>query len=130
MLQEFMEFAFKGNVFNLAVAVVIGTAFAKITSSLVANIITPLLGIVLGGIDISSKTAQVGNATVEYGLFIQATIDFLIIAMVLFLIIRSFKKFQDQRAKEEEVVTEEAPAGPTQEELLEEIRDAIKDQAQ
>lgn len=130
MLQEFMEFAFKGNVFNLAVAVVIGTAFAKITSSLVANIITPLLGIVLGGIDISSKTAQVGNATVEYGLFIQATIDFLIIAIVLFLIIHSFKKFQDQRAKEEEEVAEDTPAGPTQEELLEEIRDAIKDQAQ
>lgn len=130
MLQEFIEFAFKGNVFNLAVAVVIGTAFAQITSSLVANIITPLLGIVLGGIDISSKTAKVGNATIEYGMFIQATIDFLIIALVLFLIIRSFKKFQERRATEEEEVAEDTPTGPTQEELLEEIRDAIKDQAQ
>ena len=127
MLQEFTQFAFKGNVFDLAVAVVIGTAFAKITSSLVANIITPLLGIALGGIDISSKSVSVGNASVDYGLFLQATLDFFIIALVLFVIIRSFNKLQERRNKPSK--EEAAPAGPSQEELLTEIRDLLAKQA-
>jgi large conductance mechanosensitive channel len=121
MLQEFKAFAMKGNVVDLAVAVVIGAAFGKIVSSLVANLITPLMGIFLGGIDFTGLTYTVGEAVFEYGAFIQSVIDFVIVAFVIFLIIKLIAKTQ----KPEEV-KESAPQGPTEIELLTEIRNSLK----
>ena len=100
MLKEFREFAIRGNVMDLAVAVIIGTAFGKIVTSLVDHILTPLLGLVMGGIDFSGLNTQVGGAVIEWGLFIQAIIDFVIIAFVIFLLVRAMN-----RLKKEEPVT-------------------------
>jgi len=89
MLKEFKEFAIRGNVVDLAVAVIIGGAFGKLVSSLVDNIIMPLIGLLIGGIDFKSLAITVGNAKVEYGLFLQNVVDFIIIAFVIFLIVRA-----------------------------------------
>lgn len=122
MLQEFKEFIGRGNVIDLAVAVIIGGAFGAIISSLVDDIIMPLVGVLLGGVDFAELSIVVGDATILYGSFIQAIVYFLIIALVLFLIVRGYNKLQ----KEEE----EAPAAPpepsAEEELLAEIRDLLK----
>ena len=122
MLQEFKEFIGRGNVIDLAVAVIIGGAFGAIISSLVDDIIMPLVGVLLGGIDFSGLSIVVGDATILYGNFIQAIVYFLIIAFVLFLIVRSYNKLQKQ--------DEEAPAAPpepsAEEALLTEIRDLLK----
>ena len=125
MLQEFKAFAMKGNVVDLAVAVVIGAAFGKIVSALVDNLITPLVGMAMGGVDFSALAWTVGEASFGYGAFIQATLDFVIVAFVLFLIIKGMNKAQDAMDGDEEE-EEAAPAGPTQEELLTEIRDLMK----
>ena len=125
MIQEFKDFAMKGNVVDLAVAVVIGAAFGKIVSSLVDNLITPLVGMVMGGVDISTMSFSVGEAMFGYGAFLQATLDFMIVAFVLFMIIKAMNKAQSLGAEEEEETTEE-PAGPTTEELLSEIRDLMR----
>jgi len=85
-IEEFKAFAMKGNVIELAVAVVIGTAFGKIVSSLVTNIITPFLGILLGGIDFSNLQLIVGDTAITYGVFIQSIVDFVIISLVIFSI--------------------------------------------
>ena len=100
MLKEFREFAIRGNVMDLAVAVIIGVAFGKIVTSLVDNILTPLIGLVMGGVDFSSLSLQVGDAVIEWGLFIQSIIDFIIIACVIFLIVRAIN-----RLKRDEPVT-------------------------
>ena len=100
MLKEFREFAIRGNVMDLAVAVIIGAAFGKIVTSLVDNILMPLIGLVMGGVDFSGLSFQVGNAVVQWGLFIQSVIDFIIIAFVIFLIVRALN-----RLKREEPVT-------------------------
>ncbi|MDQ2691525.1 MAG: large-conductance mechanosensitive channel protein MscL [Chloroflexota bacterium] len=100
MLKEFREFAIRGNVMDLAVAVIIGAAFGKIVTSLVDNILMPLIGLVMGGVDFSGLSLQVGEAVVQYGLFIQSIIDFIIIAFVIFLIVRALN-----RLKKEEPVT-------------------------
>lgn len=89
MLKEFREFAVRGNVIDLAVAVIIGGAFGKIVSSLVDNIIMPLVGLLIGGVDFKNLAVTVGSAKVEYGLFIQNVVDFIIIAFVIFLMIRA-----------------------------------------
>jgi large conductance mechanosensitive channel len=89
MLKEFREFAIRGNVVDLAVAVIIGGAFGKIVTSLVDNIIMPLIGLLIGGVDFKSLAIQVGSAKVEYGLFLQNIVDFIIIAFVIFLIVRA-----------------------------------------
>jgi large conductance mechanosensitive channel len=89
MLAEFKKFIAQGNVMDLAVAVIIGAAFGKIVSALVDSIIMPLIGLVLGGLDFSSLAITVGSAKVGYGAFIQALVDFLIIAAVIFLIVRA-----------------------------------------
>jgi large conductance mechanosensitive channel len=89
MLKEFRDFAVRGNVIDLAVAVIIGGAFGKIVSSLVDNIIMPLVGLLIGGVDFKNLAFTVGSAKVEYGLFIQNVVDFIIIAFVIFLIIRA-----------------------------------------
>jgi len=119
-VEDFKAFAMKGNVVDLAVAVVIGAAFGKIVSALVDNIITPLVGMLLGGVDFSGLAWSVGEASFGYGAFIQASIDFVIVALVLFVIIKAMAKMQ----KAEEPA-EEGPKAPTQEELLTEIRDLM-----
>ena len=95
MLKEFREFVMRGNVLDLAVAVIIGTAFGKIITSLVNDILTPLIGLAMGGVNFSGLAIQVRDAAVTYGNFIQAIIDFLIVALVIFLIVKvaiSFKR--------------------------------------
>lgn len=125
-ISEFKAFAVKGNVIDLAVAVVIGAAFGKIVSSLVANIITPLIGLIMGGVDFSGMSYNVGNAVVMYGVFIQSVIDFVIVAFVIFLVVKGINKAQDAFDREEEVA-EEKPAELSEEvKLLTEIRDALK----
>jgi large conductance mechanosensitive channel len=123
MWNDFKEFAFKGNIIDLAVAVVIGTAFGKIVSSLVENIITPFIGMISGGIDFSGLDKNFHDANFTYGVFLQSIIDFLIVAVVIFLAIRFLSKFK----KKEEVV-EEVVEINAQEALLREIRDLLKEQ--
>ena len=89
MFKEFREFAIRGNVVDLAVAVIIGGAFGKIVTSLVDNIIMPIIGLLIGGLDFKSLAITVGSAKVEYGLFLQNVVDFIIIAFVIFLIVRA-----------------------------------------
>ena len=120
MWKDFKEFAFQGNVFNLAIAVVIGAAFGKIVSSLVENIITPLIGIVSGGIDFSGLAQPIRGVDITYGMFLQSIFDFLIVAAVIFLVIRLLAKF---KRKEEEEIEEIDP----HEALLTEIRDLLKE---
>lgn len=126
MWQDFKEFAFKGNVLDLAVAVVIGTAFGKIVTSLVENIIMPLVGVLLSGINFENLTYPVGEAEIQYGIFIQSVFDFFVIALSIFLFIRLLMKLK--RKKEEEEVVEEAEEVNVQEELLTEIRDLLREQ--
>ncbi|WP_213421741.1 large conductance mechanosensitive channel protein MscL [Bhargavaea massiliensis] len=126
MWKDFKEFAFKGNIIDLAVAVVIGAAFGKIVSSLVENIITPLIGILVGGIDFTGLTLTVGKASVTYGIFLQNVFDFIIIAFAIFMVLRLLTKLK--REKEEEVVEEPEEELTVQEELLREIRDLLKEQ--
>ncbi|SES11865.1 large conductance mechanosensitive channel protein MscL [Psychrobacillus sp. OK032] len=126
MWNDFKEFAFKGNVLDLAVAVVIGAAFGKIVSSLVENIITPLVGLLLNGVKFTSLSFKYKETEILYGNFIQSVFDFLIISFSIFLFIRLLSKF---KRKKEEVVVEEAPPKDTKEVLLlEEIRDLLKKQ--
>ncbi len=106
MLKEFKEFVMRGNVLDLAVAVIIGGAFGKIIASLVADILMPLIGLVMGGVDFSALSFAVGDAVVAYGAFIQAIVDFLVIAFVIFMIVKSANK-----TKKEEAAP--APAEPT-----------------
>ena len=122
MWKDFKKFAFQGNIFDLAVAVVIGSAFGAIVTSCVENIITPLVGILAGGIDFTGLSITVGNAEVLYGNFIQSFVDFLIIAFAIFMAIRVLSKF---KKKEEKVVEEVIDK---QEQLLTEIRDLLKEQ--
>lgn len=127
MWKEFKEFAVKGNVIDLAVAVVIGTAFGKIVSSLVDNIIIPLVGILTGGIDFTQSFIwEVGEATVSFGVFFQSIIDFFIISLSIFFFVRIINRFT--KNKKEEVVEETEPELDTKEELLREIRDLLKAQ--
>ena len=121
-ISEFKEFAMKGNVMDMAVGVIIGAAFGKIVSSLVDDILMPLIGIITGGLDFSGLKATIGDASVTYGMFIQNIVDFLIVAFCIFLMLKAINKLN--RKKEEPAP--EAPAGPTQEELLAEIRDLLK----
>lgn len=121
MIQEFKAFIAKGNVLDLAVAVIIGGAFGAIVTSLVNDIIMPLIGVILGGTDFTTLAITVGEASITYGNFIQAIINFLIIAFVIFMIVRTAN---NMKKKEEEKPA--APKGPSTEELLAEIRDLLK----
>ncbi len=122
MMKEFKEFAVKGNVVDLAVGVIIGAAFGKIVASLVENILMPIIGILLQGVNFAALTVKVGEAEIKYGLFISSIIDFIIIAFVLFLIIKGINNM-----RKKEAAAPAAPPAPTNEEkLLMEIRDALK----
>ena len=120
-MKEFKEFASKGNVMDMAVGVIIGGAFGKIVSSLVDDIIMPVVGVVTGGIDFTTLSAKVGDAEIKYGMFCQNIIDFLIIAFSIFCVIKAINKF-----KKKEEPAPEAPAGPTTEELLADIKEILK----
>jgi large conductance mechanosensitive channel len=89
MLKEFKEFVMRGNVLDMAVGVIIGGAFGKIVGSLVTDILMPLIGVLLGGINFSEQKAQIGNAVITWGVFVQSIIDFLIVAFVIFLIVKT-----------------------------------------
>ncbi|GIN63735.1 large-conductance mechanosensitive channel [Robertmurraya siralis] len=122
MWNEFKQFAMKGNVIDLAVGVVIGAAFGQIVTSLVEDLIMPLVGLLIGGLDFTEFAVTIGKAEVKYGLFIQNIVNFLIIAFSIFLVIRVIN-----RLKRKEEVKEEAPKVDTKEELLKEIRDLLKE---
>jgi large conductance mechanosensitive channel len=119
---EFKAFAMRGNVVDLAVAVVIGAAFGKIVSSLVENIVTPLIGVLIGGVDFTTLSVKVGEATVSYGVFLQSIFDFVIIAFAIFMVVKALSNLE----KKEEAAPA-APA-PTPEDivLLREIRDSLR----
>lgn len=108
MLKEFKEFAMKGNVVDLAIGVIIGGAFGKIVTSLVNDIIMPLVGLLLGGVDYTKWVLPLGDATLNYGIFIGTVLDFLIISFSIFIVIRQLNKF-----KKKEVVVEAAPTKKT-----------------
>lgn len=122
-IEEFKAFAMKGNVIELAVAVVIGTAFGKIVSSLVTNIITPFLGILLGGIDFSNLQLIVGDTAITYGVFIQSIVDFVIISLVIFLAIKAVSRLHEK--EEAKPVAEKIVEPSTEVKLLTEIRDSL-----
>ena len=94
MLKEFREFAMRGNVMDLAVAVIIGGAFGKIVTSLVNDVLMPLIGLILGGINFSEQAFVVGEATVKWGAFLQSIIDFIIVAFVIFMLVRTMNRFK------------------------------------
>lgn len=118
-VEDFKQFALKGNVLDLAVAVVVGGAFNKIVSSLVSDIIMPLVGVLTGGINFSGLTLKIGEAKLTYGMFIQSIVDFLIIALSIFAAIRLLSRLKGTPKSEE-------PAAPAEDiVLLREIRDAL-----
>ena len=106
MLKEFKDFVMRGNVLDLAVAVIIGGAFGKIVGSLVNDIIMPLIGVLMGGVSFADLSFTIGSAVVKYGAFIQTIIDFLVIAFVIFMIVRAANKMKKQEPAP-------APAAPT-----------------
>lgn len=134
-IQDFRAFIMKGNVIDLAVAVIIGAAFGKIVTSLVDDIIMPIIGLLIGGIDFSRQffaldgnsyesleaAKEAGAATLTYGNFIQVVINFLIIAFSIFVVLQAY-----ERTRKKKEAAPAAPAGPTQEQLLMEIRDELK----
>jgi large conductance mechanosensitive channel len=125
MFKEFRDFIARGNVIDLAVGIIIGAAFTAIVSSLVDDLVNPLLGLVIGGIDFSAISFGLGDAQFMIGNFINAVIKFLIIAWVVFLIVKGVNRLQSLGKKPAEDAPP-APTGPTQEDLLAEIRDLLK----
>lgn len=136
MLKEFKEFAMRGNVIDLAIGIIIGAAFTTVVNSLVKDIIMPPIGFLMGGIDFtdffivlgagdypSLKAAQdAGAATINYGVFINAIVNFLIVAFAVFILVKQVNRFRVQKA----AVPAEPPAPTTSEKLLSEIRDLLK----
>tara|TARA_R110002124_G_scaffold140648_2_gene305087 strand:+ start:3992 stop:4432 length:441 start_codon:yes stop_codon:yes gene_type:complete len=144
MLQEFRTFIARGNVMDMAVGIIIGAAFTAIVKSMVDDLINPIVGLFMGGVDFTNSflvlsgevaadaslaTAREAGASVfAYGAFIMAIINFLIIAWVVFMLVKSVNKAKDAAQRDEDAAPEApaAPAGPTQEDLLAEIRDLLK----
>jgi len=139
MLSEFKDFIAKGNVMDMAVGIIIGAAFTAIVTSLVGDLINPIIGLFMGGVDFTNQYAvlsgevaegasleaarETGAAVFAWGAFVMAVINFLIIAFVVFMLVRYVNKVKEATSKPEEVVEEEA--GPTELDLLAEIRDAL-----
>ena len=131
MFEEFKKFISKGNVVDLAVGVIIGGAFGKIVSSLVNDILMPIIGAIIGGIDFSDLSIKIGNAKIMYGMFIQNVIDFLIIAFCVFLFVKAINKLtgvtsklENKRRKKD--AKEEKEVVETELSILKEIRDSLK----
>ena len=137
LMKEFKEFAVKGNVIDLAVAVVIGAAFGKIVTSLVNDIVMPLIGVILGGRNFSALSFTIGDAQIKYGSFLQSIVDFSIIALTIFLIIKFINRFKSKvsnltKGETEafqpmvEAVEEEVVQVREEVKILSEIRDLLK----
>lgn len=131
MLNEFKKFISKGNVIDLAVGVIIGGAFGKIVSSLVNDILMPIIGAIIGGIDFSNLSITIGKAKITYGMFIQNVIDFLIIAFCIFIFIRAINKLTDmthkiEKGKKKDKEEEKEEIQETELSILKEIRDELK----
>ncbi len=121
-LNDFKEFISRGNVLDMAVGVIIGTAFGKIVTSIVNDILMPIIGVIIGGHDFSSLSIEIGDATINYGMFIQNIIDFLIVAFCIFVIVKVVNTITHKEDKKKE----EVPKKDEQVILLEEIRDLLK----
>lgn len=124
LFKEFKEFISKGNVLDLAVGVIVGGAFGKIVTSLVDDIIMPIIGLIIGGINFSGLSLKIGEATVKYGMFIQNIVNFLIIAFSIFLVVKAVNKMRRINPEKEEAPVE--PKKSNEEILLTEIRDLLK----
>ena len=116
MISEFKDFVSKGSLVDMAVGIIIGAAIGKMVGALVDNILMPIIGMLLGGVNFSTLAVKVGEASIGYGAFIQALIDFLIVAFVIFMIIRALNKMKSQEAEEDK---------PDEVALLTEIRDLL-----
>ena len=125
MIKEFKDFISKGNVLDLAIAVVMGAAFGKIVSSFVENILTPIVGILLGGVNLSALSFTVEKASIQYGSFLQAVIDFLIISFAIFM----FMKIANSLFRKKEELKEVVVEVPVTEQYLKEIRDLLQQNA-
>ena len=125
ILKEFKEFIARGNVVDLAVGVSVGSAFGKIVTSLVNDILMPIIGVILGGIDFTNLTLKFNDATIYYGNFIQNVIDFLIVAFCIFIFVKAINALTE-KAKKKEEKKEKAPVKSDEVILLEEIRDLLK----
>lgn len=120
LVSEFKEFVAQGDAFSMAVGIIIGGAFGAIVNSLVDSVIMPLVGVVMGGVDFSGLAIKIGEASIGYGAFIQAIINFILIAIVVFALVKMVNSLKREEEAEEEV------AGPSEEVvLLTEIRDAL-----
>jgi large conductance mechanosensitive channel protein len=129
MWKEFKEFAFQGNVLDMAIGVIIGSAFGKIVASLVSDLIMPAIGVVIGNVNFRELKIVVGEVSADgtqnailYGSFLQNVFDFLVIAVCIFFFVKLINKFKTKREE-----AEETTSGPSTEELLTEIRDLLKD---
>lgn len=121
-VSDFKTFISRGNVVDMAIGVIVGGAFGKIVTSLVNDILMPLIGVIMGGLNFTELSIKVGDATIAYGLFIQTVIDFLIISLCIFMIVKLFGRFK----KKEEVELKEEIKKSDEVILLEEIRDLLK----
>lgn len=127
MWKEFRAFALKGNVLDLAIGVIIGAAFGGIVTSLVNDILMPVVGLLVGGIDLKEMQFQYGDTVLKYGAFLQTVIDFFIVSFSIFLFVKGINKLK--RKEKEEPKPEVPPAPSKEEELLAEIRDLLKQRA-
>lgn len=127
ILKEFKDFIARGNVIDLAVGVIVGSAFGKIVTSLVNDILMPIIGVILGGIDFTNLTIKFNDATIYYGNFIQNVIDFLIVAFCIFIFVKAINTITEKAKKKEEKEKKKEEIKKTDEViLLEEIRDLLK----
>ena len=141
LVKEFKDFAMRGNVMDMAVGIIIGAAFGKIISSFVADVLMPPIGLLLGGTDFSDLSVQLKQASVDeagngiaavtlnYGMFINTVIDFLIIAFAIFMVIKIMNKATEAMKKKEEAAPTAPPAPSGEEKLLAEIRDLLRQKA-
>ena len=123
LIKEFKDFISRGNVVDLAVGVIIGSAFGKIVTSIVDDILMPIIGVIIGGHDFSNLSINFKDATIKYGAFIQNVVDFIIVAACIFLLVKLINKFNKKKETKEEITT---PIKDEKIALLEEIRDLLK----
>ncbi|MDD5823035.1 MAG: large conductance mechanosensitive channel protein MscL [Firmicutes bacterium] len=126
-IKEFKEFISRGSVMDMAVGIIVGAAFTSIVNSLVNDIIMPLIGVITGGLDFSGLSITVGDAAINYGLFIQNIVNFLIVAFCVFCMIKAINKMRDAVKKPAEEAEEEPAEDPADVALLKEIRDLLKE---